>query len=327
MNPGILSDTELMQLLKRARSGAPAGSASAATQKVEPFDFQSAGHLSADQLTKLSDVHANLAAPLGRSLSSLLALECKVTPMGVEQIAYGELTKQLSQGAMFGTIEVPSPETEVFLHADFATVLPMIDLLLGGAGNAAQAARPLTEIEQEVFKPAVELFAAELQAIWASLVKSRVRYRYGGAAEDLLPPAKPVLALKFEVQFGEFHGAWNLILSPLLSSALVRKLKPQSSTAEADGSEGTERRLRERLLDSRFRVELALPPTTVSVRSLARLKEGQIVTLKQPAGDPIEVSVEGVHLFKAFPVSCGEHRGAQIKQIFPMPKREEKEKR
>jgi flagellar motor switch protein FliM len=327
MNPAILSDTELMLLLKRARSSAPAGRASAAPEKIAPFDFQSSGQLSAAQLTKLSDVHAPVGIPAGKSLSILLGSECKVTRMGVEQIAYGALAKQMSPGAVFAAIEVQSPETEVFLHADFATVLPMIDLMLGGAGHADEADRTLTEIEQEIFKPAVDLFSAELRAIWTPLVKSSLRYRYCGAGEDLLSAAKQVLSLKFEIQIGEFHGVWNLILSPLLASALIRRIEQQNTTAENDAGEGTELRLRECLLDSRFRMELALPPTTVSVRALARLKEGQVVVLKQHAGDPIEVSVEGVHLFQAFPVSCGEHRGAQIKQIFPIAPRDEKEKR
>jgi flagellar motor switch protein FliM len=63
------------------------------------------------------------------------------------------------------------------------------------------------------------------------------------------------------------------------------------------------------------------------VRSLARLKEGQVVVLKQRASDPIDVSVEGIHLFQAAAVSCGEYRGAQIKQVLSAAKLVEKEKR
>jgi len=327
MNQSLLTDTELSLLLKRARSGAPAGRASTSPQKVEPFDFQSAGQLGASQLAKLSDVHANLSVPLGKSLSGLLGAECTVTRMGAEQMAYGDLVEQVSEGVVFGTLEVQSPETTAYLHAELATILPMIDLMLGGAGNASEAPRPLTEVEQEIFKPAIDLFATELQAVWAPLVKSGPRYAYHGAADGAIPPGNKILALKFEIQCGEFHGVWNSILSPLLASALIRRIEQQTAVAGNDSGAGTERRLRERLLDSRVRLELSLPPTTVSVRALARLKEGQVVVLKQRAGDPIEARVEGVHLFQAMPVSCGELRGAQIQQIFPVAKSSEKEKR
>ncbi len=324
MDPGILTDTELSLLLKRARSGASSGHSPASLDQVVPYDFQSAGQLAAAQLAKLSEVHVHLPAQLTRSLSNLLGSECTATLMGVEQIGYGELAKRMQQGALFGTVRVQSPETEVFLHAELATVFPMIDLMLGGAGNAAEAARPLTDIEQEIFKPVVDLLAAELQTIWAPLVKSSPRFAYHGAAEDVIPAGKQVLAVNIEIHFGEFHGVWNLILSLLLSSALIRTTQRQAGAAENDKAEGTERRLRERLLDSQVRLELALPPTTVSVRMLARLKEGQVVVLKQRASDPIQASVEGVHLFQASPVGCGDRRGAQIKKTFPLPKNEEK---
>jgi flagellar motor switch protein FliM len=327
MTKDLLTETELSLLLQRARSGAPAGRSSASPLKVEPFDFQSAGQLAAAQLAKLSDVHANLSAPLGKSLSVLLGAECKVTRMGAEQMPYGDLTKQVSEGVVFGTLEVQSPETTAYLHAELATILPMIDLMLGGAGSASEAARPLTEVEQEIFKPVIDLFAAELQAVWAPLVKAGARYTYHGTAEGAIPPGNKILAVKFEIQFGEFHGVWDLILPPLLGSALIRKIEQQTAAAGSDSGAGTERRLRERLLDSRVRIELSLPPTTVSVRALARLKEGQVVVLKQRAGDPIEARVEGVHLFQAMPVSCGEHRGAQIQQIFPAAQNGEREKR
>jgi len=325
MDQGFFTNSELSGILESARTGRT-GAGAAASSKPEPFQFQSAGQLSPAQVTKLSEAHANFSTQLARSLSTLLGSECKVTAAGAEQIGYGDLAGQLPAGAMFGTLHVAFPETSVFLHADMATVLPMIDLMLGGAGAAASAARPLTEIEQEVFKPVVDLLTAELKAAWAPLVESSPRYEYRGAAEDIFPAAQRVLALKFEIAAGEWSGTWNLILPALLSNALVRKLELHTAPAESAKSGGNEGRLRERLLEGSFRVELFLPPTPVSVRMLAHLKAGQVVVFKRRSSDPIDVNLEGVHLFLASPVSCGARRGAQIKKVFPMEPRVKKEK-
>jgi flagellar motor switch protein FliM len=259
-------------------------------------------------------------------LSTLLGAECGVTAAAVQQSACGELLKQTPEGALFAALAVPSLDTAIYLHAELATVLPMIDLLLGGAGAASSALRPLTDIEQEIFKPIVDLFAAELKTAWTPLVETSPRYAYHGMAEEVFPSAQRVLGLKFEIRVAEWQGTWNLILPSLLSTALIRKMEQQTGVAESEKSDASERRLRERLLDSRFRLELFLPPTTVSVRSLAHLKVGQVVVLKQPSSDPIDVNIDGVNLFQALPVSCGTRRGAQIKKIFPVAAGVEKEK-
>jgi flagellar motor switch protein FliM len=321
MDQGIFTNSELSGILESARTGRSVAGA-AGPPKPEPFQFQSAGQLSPAQVAKLSEAHANFSSKLGGSLSTLLGSECKVTPAGAEQIGYGDLVGQMPAGAMFGTLHVPFPEATVFLHAELATVLPAIDLMLGGAGTAATAARPLTEIEQEVFKPVVDLFTSELKAVWAPLVESSPQYEYRGAAEDIFPAAQRVLALKFEIGIGELSGTWNLILPALLSNALVRKIEQQTTPAESTKSGASEGRLRERLLDGSFRLELSLPPTMVSVRMLANLKAGQVVVLKRRSSDPIDVNVEGVHLFQASPVSCGTRRGAQIKKVLPRAKKE-----
>jgi flagellar motor switch protein FliM len=327
MNKSLFTDSELSLLLQRARSGARAGRVSASPKRVELYDFQSAGRLSAVQLAKLSEAHAPLSDALGKSLSRLLGFECKVTCKSAEQMEYGDFVKIAPEAVVFGMLRAQSPEAESFLYAELPAILPTIDLMLGGAGDASEAPRPLTDVEEEIFKPVVELFSAELQAAWAPHVKSCPRYACYGEALGAVPSEKNIMALPFEIQFGEFRGEWNLILPPQLASALIRKSEQQATAPEIAAGEGTDRRLRERLLESRFRLELSLPPTAVSVRSLARLKEGQVVLLKQRANEPIDVSVEGIHLFQAAAVSCGEYRGAQIKQALPAPKIVEKEKR
>jgi flagellar motor switch protein FliM len=301
--------------------------ASAPAPNPEPFDFQGANRLSPNQITKLLELHAEFAKRLGRSLSTLLGPECKTNPMSVELMTYGDLFKEPSEGALFETLRIQSPEGTVVLQADLASVLPMIDLLLGGAGTAAETIRPLTEIEREIFKPIIAMVAGELQAAWAPFLETSLRYEHCGAAANLLPANESVSSVKFEIQIGELRGTWILILPMMVSNALTRKLEQEASRADPDRSEQNQRRLKERLLDSRFLMELFLPPSGLSVRKLAHLKTGQVLVLKTRSTDPIQFQIAGIHLFQAVPVSCGARRGAQIKRTLSMVKSQEKEAR
>jgi flagellar motor switch protein FliM len=327
MDQPLFTKTEIDLLLQRAQARQPAFEASGPAQTVEPFDFLAVGQLSSGQVEHLLGLHAGFAGQLGGSLSALLGADCHAAPASAEQIPYAEFEKQAADGVFFGILHAQASDGRVLLHADLAVVLPMIDLMLGGAGTAPETTRSLTEVEQEIFKPVIGLFGAELQAVWAPLLETSLRLEHYGTAANVIPASERVLLVKFEIKIGEMSAIWTLILPSLVSNALTRKVEQEISRAADDKSEQNQRLLRERLLDSRFRLELFLPPSTISVRKLAHLKAGQVIVLKPRSTDPIHFNIAGIKLFQASPVSCGVRRGAQIKRGLAIVKNEEKEAR
>jgi flagellar motor switch protein FliM len=327
MDQPVFTKTEIDLLLQRARSVQPAGVDPAPGPNVEPFDFQGLSQLSADQSAKLLELHLGFGDQLGRSLSSLLGAECKATPISVEQMAFAELAKQFPECALFGTLRVQSMEASVLVQADLASLLPTIDLMLGGSGTAIETIRSLTEIEQQIFKPVIELFGTGLQLTWAAFLETSIRFEHFRADSKPLSATEKISFVKFDMQIGELHGTWILVLPMMVSGALVRKLEQQLSRAESGGSEQNRLRMKDRLLNSLFRLELFLPSSGVSMRKLANLKVGQVVVLKPRSSDPIHFNMAGINLFQASPVSCGERRGAQIKKALAIAKIEGKEAR
>ncbi len=318
------TETEIELLLKSARSGRPSPEGPAAA-KAEPFDFQGLNRLSAEQTAKLLELHAEFAKRVGQTLSALLGPECKTTPVSVELMTFRAFLTQSSEGVLLETLRTQAPGGIVLLQAELSSILPMVDLMLGGDGTAAETIRPLTLIEKEIFKPIVDMIGAELQGAWAPFLETTLHFEHCTALANLLPENERVSSVKFEIQIGNFRGMWVLILPMMVSSALFRKLEQQSSPAHADGSEQHRQRLKERLLDSRFTLELFLPPSGIPVRKLAHLKAGQVLVLKTRSTVPIHFNLAGINLFHASPVSCGVHRGAQIKKTLSMVKNEGKE--
>jgi flagellar motor switch protein FliM len=148
-----------------------------------------------------------------------------------------------------------------------------------------------------------------------------------GPAASLIAPNEKVLFLQFEIQMGEQTATWALILPAMVSSALTRKVELEIARSGNGKSQENERRMRERLMNSRFRLELSLPPSTVSVGKLANLKAGQVVVLKQRASDPLHFNLAEIKLFQASAVSCGARRGAQIRKTLLNGKSDTKEPR
>jgi flagellar motor switch protein FliM len=326
MDQSMFTKAEMELLLKSALAGKLGGAGIGDSPAAEPFDFQGVNRLSSAQIAKLLELHSGFAEKLGRSLSAQIGGECKAVAESIEQMAYGELQNQFSESALFATVHNPSLEASVLLQADLASVLPIIDLTIGGPGMPAETIRPLTDMEREIFSPVLDAIGDDLRAAWAPYFQATLHFQPCGGADTVLPAAERVLTVKLKIEIGELQGNWNLILPMLVSNALTMKLEQQSSRTEPERSEQTQTRIRERLLDSRFKLELFLPPSGLSVRKLAHLKPGQVVVLKPRATDPIHFNIAGIHLFQASPVSCGTRRGAQIKRTLSIVK-EEKEAR
>jgi flagellar motor switch protein FliM len=324
----IFTPREIELLLQKARDRGAASNRAAKDRTVEAFDFRRAGQLSTAQVSSLSNLHEEFAKQLGRSLSELLRVVCEVPLVGAKQSSFEEFSSRVPETAHLGAFRIQSPEGRAVVQADLAVVLPMLDLLLGGPGTAPEAVRGLTEIEVEIFEPVMQTFCRDLQANWLPLLETELRLEQIAAPiTSWMPANEKVLLLKFEIQLPEARGEWFLVLPSLLSSALLRKLAQQTAPAEHGTSDQNRRRLQELLLESRFDLELSLPPSTVSVREIAKLEPGDIVVLKPRCTDPIHLNVAGHNLFLASPIGCGPHRGAQVRKVLSIAAKQAKEVR
>jgi flagellar motor switch protein FliM len=84
-------------------------------------------------------------------------------------------------------------------------------------------------------------------------------------------------------------------------------------------------RLRERLLDSKLTLELALPHLQLSIRDIVDLKPGNVLPLRHSVHDTMSVSVNGRPIFTGIPVGCGTRRGGLIQEKLTLSNSEEKQ--
>ena len=127
------------------------------------------------------------------------------------------------------------------------------------------------------------------------------------------------------VRLPESRGTLNLAFPAVVSNALLRKLSVQWSYLERIPSREARYRLQENLLDSRFSVDLSLPPSPLSVRELVALEPGSVLVLPKRASEPIHLNVAGKPMFCAFPVRQGTNRGARVERRIPLRARAKQE--
>ena len=312
----ILTQDEIDALFRAAQSGGAARGRSPA-RKVSAFDIRRAGQLTADQVRSVTTLHESFARRITSSLGAYLRVGFEMNLVSVEQLSYIEFLGRLPDLTYLASLRILPLDARAAIQADFSLVFPIVDLVLGGPGSESVANRDLTEIEEQILETVIRQIARELQTTWEPVLNLEFSFeqrQQRTQVQGLMLPTEKILSLSFEIRLPDAQGALNVALPAVVSNALLRKLSARWSYLERAASPDNRWRLRERVLDSHFPVELSLPQSRISIRRLLELGPGHVLALPQHVGEPIGLSVAGKAMFLADPVRCGSQRGARVKQ-------------
>ncbi|HET7108458.1 MAG TPA: FliM/FliN family flagellar motor switch protein [Candidatus Acidoferrum sp.] len=309
----ILSQDEIDALFAAAKHSQRAGSG----RKVLACDLRKLGALNAEQVRVVTTLHESFARRLGGSLGAYLRVGFDMNLVSVEQILYSEFLSRLPELTYLASLQVLPLDARATMQADLSLVFPIVDLVLGGSGDDPIEPRELTEIEEQIFETVVRLVARDLQTTWTPVLPLDIQFdqrQQHTQVHGLMLPTEKVMSLTFEIRLPDARGTLNLAFPAVISNALLRKLSVQWSYAERSPSQETRIQLQDRLMESRFAVNLSLPPSPLSIREVVELEPGRVLVLPRRAQDPIDLNVAGKPMFRAYPIRQGSNRGARIEQ-------------
>jgi flagellar motor switch protein FliM len=307
----ILSQDEIDALFTAAKHSHRGSSG----RKAQACDLRKLGALNADQVRVVTTLHESFARRLGGSLGAYLRVGFDMNLVSVEQILYSEFLSRLPELTYLASLQVLPLDARATMQADLSLVFPIVDLVLGGSGTDPIEPREMTEIEEQIFETVVRVIARDLQTTWTPVLPLDIQFdqrQQHTQVHGLMLPTEKVMSLTFESRLPDARGTLNLAFPAVISNALLRKLSVQWSYAERSPSPESRRQLKDRLLESRFAVDLSLPPSPLSIREIVDLEPGRVLVLPKRAQDPINLNVAGKPMFRAYPIRQGSNRGARI---------------
>jgi flagellar motor switch protein FliM len=325
----ILNQEEIDKLFRSSKASA-LSQPKAVRRVVQQCDFRQSGQLGKDQVRQLTSLHENLAPNLSNSLGAYLRVAFQMSLVAVEQLTYNEFLGRMPELTYFSTALLMPIEETAALQMDLSLIFPMIDLLLGGPGNALTEPRDLTEIEEQIASTVIGVLWRELQTTWQ--VTWSLEFQGGPRLKQaqimtLIPPAERVLNVSFEIQLREVHGVLNLVFPAIVSNMLLRKLSLQGMFHRRRRSGDSAARIRERLREATVTVDLDLAHVPLRLRDIVDMELGQILPLRHSLEEPMLISLNGTSVFGGTPVSCGSTRGALIQTKLPVPELLTKERK
>lgn len=299
-----------MKTIEGGRSGQPA----TADPIVSPCNFRSAGRLSNESARTLTTLHEVLARNLTNSLDVYLGTGLEVRLVSVEQLAMEDYKSSCqSAGYMLPCATAPFTST-VLLELNNALMFTMIDLLLGGSGAKAEGDRELTEIDEEILEGVSLLVAQQIERVWQPVGYSLTPGKCvkPSLAHRAFPPTERVLRVKFDVSVAGMVGSLSIAFQASLAGHLVRHIRSDHASGKSGVSYMPLPSLRKRMLECRFSLSGELPDLKVSVRNLANIQVGSILTLSAPVAEAGKLTLEGKDYFEAVPVRQGNNKAMQL---------------
>jgi flagellar motor switch protein FliM len=312
----VLNQEQIDAMVRAARSGgAEAGKGAGKEPKVEPWDVRRAGIIGREQLKAITQLHEGFARSLTHSLGAYLRVVFETTLVSAEHLTYREFLERVPEITYLASCKLEPMGVTGALQLDLKVALPIVDLLLGGQGTGVTATREITEIEEQIVESVARIVCRELGAAWQA-VDLQVDFDKRMALADAyraMPAGEKTLSLSFEITMLEVRGGLNLAVPVSVSHALLRKISAEFS--DPRGRNVWRERVKHRLLECPFQVELGVDGLRASVRELTDLLPGQLLPLRRTVAEPASLLVAGVEMFSASAARCGETRSAQVLEL------------
>jgi len=309
----MLSQEEINAMIRAARSGAQPVVPVVQPAAVTAWDARLTGRMGQEHLQALTRLHQTFAHNLTHSLGAYLRIEFAAALVSAEHLSYGEFLRSIPEVTYLASCKLSPVGVSALAQLDLSIAYPLIDVLLGGEGKGEIPSRTMTEIEEQILETVIHIICRELQTAWqpSSLEVRFEQRQHLEHVEQLMPAAEKVLLLSVETTMLNTRGAMNLVVPARVSDSLLRKLGERTA-AKHRLQPQSEQRLRTRVLDCPFGVELSLLALRVPLRALMGLSPGALLELGRNTRHPATLLVAGQEMFAATVARRGLMRAAQV---------------
>lgn len=308
-----LTQEQIDAMVRAAQTGGAAATTPEGP-RVELWDIRRAGQIGREQLRAVTELHEGFARSLTHSLGAYLRTVFTAALVSAEHLTYREFLERIPETTYFAACKLEPMGVDAALQLDLKIAFPIVDLLLGGEGKAAAATREITEIEEQIIESVARIVCRELGAAWqaVNLQVGFERRLEPAEAQRLMSAEEKTLSLSFEVTMSEARGSLNLAVPVSVSHALLRKISAEWNRRRPRRRSEWRERLKQRLLDCPFPLELGARGLQAEVSELSDLVPGQLLGLRGNAADPVSLLVAGIELFRALPVRLRDSRAADV---------------
>jgi len=295
-------------------------SGDATIEVAQPYDFRRPHRVSKERLRTLETMYERMVKSLEGWVIGRIRGQIEMRLQSVEQFSFGEFTSSLPTPCasfVFDVTDSGGQQGIIDIGQEFAFYL--VDRLFGGNGRQPAATRPLTRVERMAIRGLVERATALLCDVWADHIPMSLDISAFESLPDILLQTAnredPVLVAKIEVVAGDVSSSILVCLPfAVLDKFFTNGGKRRVNTATGSEHErAVNREIAEQSLRvTRVNVSARLPEFRMTMRDIAALQEGGIISTALPTESPIRILIGGQDRFLGTAGRVGQKLAVQV---------------
>jgi flagellar motor switch protein FliM len=277
--------------------------------EARAYDFRRPVRLAREHAHVLRVAMQTFARQTSTLLTTSLRVVCLFGGVQIEELSYDEYLSGLAENTMSAVVTLEPWQGKALLTFDSATLLTMLDYQLGGKGGQEQPDRPLTDIEQAIFR---QLFARMLRELAYALEPiARLNPQLSALETNAqfvqaAAPTDPVVVARMELSVGERESSASVCLPyAMLHGPLAALTKAGDEGDKARVRLAAAGRTQRRLTDVEVDVAVRFEPLRLSSETIGRLEIGDVITLNHRTTAPLAVTSAATTFARAVPGSSG----------------------
>ncbi|MCD6161904.1 MAG: flagellar motor switch protein FliM [candidate division Zixibacteria bacterium] len=323
----ILSQNEIDALLNQVSASDEKTSAadslelSEMSRKAIAYDFKHPNRVSKDQMRTLESLHSNFAGHFGSALSGITRSVIDIDLLSVDQITYSEFIMSLVSPSCTYVFSLAPLEGGGILDFNPSVVFSFVDRMFGGLGKSLSTERELTGIEKALMTKISNRGFKELEKAWAHIQSLQIKM---SALESnpqfiqIVPPGETVIVISLQMKMQATSGIMTICYPYLTLESIVGKLSAQNwidknkKMMGEDDSNLNKKRLAPVTTD----IKAILGNSSVSIRDLLSLEEGDVLRINKHAKSSIDIYIGDKIKFQGKPGKAGKQMAVKINSVF-----------
>ena len=329
----ILSQNEIDSLLSAfatgegasGEAGGEGGEVDDRIREVKVYDFNHPDRFSKDQIRTMHNLHDHFARIFSISLSAFLRTIVEVKLVSVDQISYEEFIRSIPNPTSLNIINMDPLEGKALIELSPTLSFPVVDRLMGGAGNVFKKNRELTEIEQTIIEKVLYRAFDCLHEAWANVLPLNLSLEQCETNPQLLMqlylPSEMVILMTFEVTMGEISGTLSFCVPYPTLEPIASQLSSSSwyAASKKDLSEEHAEVLYDRLRRVSIPIAAFIGSAQMNMSDLLSLNEGDVVQLNKRTDDDCVLRIGEEYRYFAKSGKKRGHNAVQITKIITGP--------
>lgn len=303
----LLSQDEVDALLKGLDAGdieveqAP----EEAEEELEAFDWTSQGRHIQASMPLLDIVNGRFSQRFKVTLSSALRKMVDVSSNPLETIRYNEFQRSLPVPTSMHLFKIDPLRGMGILVIESRLVFSLVEIFFGGNGSGSTKieGRDFTPIEMKIIEKVVQMALLNLMESWEDVYPLKtefLRSESNPLVVNVVPGEETLISTKFEIELNKPLGTITICVPVSSFQPIRHKLTGGYRDEDSEIDQVWVTQLRDRLMETEVEMAVQLGRTSLCVKDLMNLKEGDIIILDNDFKDPLAAHVEGISKYEGY---------------------------